>query len=210
MKKNIPIFLIALLQLNASFGQKNYTTAQDVYQSDELTFYGYDFSHLKLAETKRLNEDFSQQIILWTSFCQQHITDEKLAAWFRKEKVTSNITPTIGLAKNINGKEVVTYAKNIVPQDSLQSYINRYSLIEKEGVGLAVILECFDKVTNKTSGYFTFFDIASKKILISDYFIGKEVDGYGLTNYWGISIVGTTKNYASSYRDKAKSFRSKK
>jgi hypothetical protein len=55
-----------------------------------------------------------------------------------------------------------------------------------------------------TTGYFTFFDIATKKILLNDYCSAKEVDGYGLTKYWGISIVGTTKNYAASFRKRLK------
>lgn len=197
-----PVIIIAfLLALTfQAIGQKSYTSPADVYSASEIRFYGYDFNSLKLAETKRMGEDLKQQLYAWVDFCQKHITDEKLTAWFRKEKVSVDYSPTVEPLRSINGERVVTYEKNVIPQDSLQSIVGAYILKEKEGIGMVVILECLDKPTNKTSAYFTFFDIASRKILKSDYVSEKEVDGYGLTNYWGVSIVGITKNYASAYR----------
>lgn len=98
----------------------------------------------------------------------------------------------------------MAFTKSVLPKDSLQSIINQFALIEKEGLGMTVILECFDKPSKITSGYFVFFDIGTRQILLADYFSGKEADGYGLTNYWGIGLVGTTKNYASSFRKRMK------
>jgi hypothetical protein len=198
------VLTLTFIVITQTFGQKTYTSYHDVFKTTEITFYGYDFSKLKLIETKRMGEDMTQQIFGWVAFCQERFTDEKLKDWFRKEKVTSNLSPTIERAKKVNGKEVVTYTKNTIHPDSVQAFINAYNITEKEGIGLAVILECFEKDSKTTSGYFTFFDIASKKILLSDYFSGKEADGYGLTNYWGVSLVGTTSNYASLFRKRLK------
>ncbi len=144
--KRVFLFAVYLLVLVCDgFGQKVYTSANDVYRAREITFYGYDFSKLKLAETKRMGEDMTRQVFDWIAFCQERVTNEKLAAWFKKDKVTTNLGPIIERAKRINGKDVVTNSKCTVSKDSIQSYINSYSVAEKEGIGLAVILECFDK-----------------------------------------------------------------
>lgn len=195
---------VLLLLTTASFSQTSAETEQDVYNAKELTFYGYDFSHLKLTETKRLNDDMTAQIFSWIGFCQENITDEKLTGWFRKQKVVSNINPTVAAAKKINGNDVVSFVKNTISKDSIQHYLNAFEFAEKSGIGFIVFLENFHKPSKTTTGYFTFFDIATKKILLNDYFSGKEVDGYGLTNYWGIGIIGTTKNYAAGFRKRAK------
>jgi hypothetical protein len=171
---------------------------------------GYDFGDLKLTETKRLNDDMSQQVFSWIGFCQEHITDEKLAAWFKKDKVTSNLAPTVARAKKLNGTELVTFVKHTIPQDSLQRIVEGYDIKEKTGIGFVIIMECFYKPQKTASAYFTFFDIATKKILLADHFSGKEADGYGLTNYWGVSIIGITKNYSTLFKDKVKAFKTGK
>jgi hypothetical protein len=94
---------------------------------------------------------------------EDRLDGEKLADWFRKKKVHVDFGPTIEQNKKVNGKELAVHTKNNIPQDSLQQMINKYHLVEKEGRGLAVIVESFDKNTIKASVYFTFFDIATRK-----------------------------------------------
>lgn len=48
-----------------------------------------------------------------------------------------------------------------------------------------------------------FFDIATKKVLMSDYFSAREADGYGMINYWGTGLNATFGKYISDvYRKK--------
>jgi len=189
----------------AAQAQKTYSDPHDIYITDELTFYGYDFSQTKLVETKRIGEDLGQYVFGWVGFLQERFNDEKIADWFRKKKAHVDFGPTIEQNKKVNGKEIAVYTKNTILLDSIQQMVNKYQLKEKDGIGLVVIVESFDKNTVKTSVYFTFFDIATKKVLVADYFVGKEADGYGLTAYWGTSLKGITGNYASSFRKRIKS-----
>jgi hypothetical protein len=204
MKACLVLFLFILFSLNSS-AQITYRTAEDVYKSRSLTFYGYDFNRVKLLEPKRISEDMTTQVFTWIGHMKERITDEKLKAWFRKD-VKSNWVPLVDHTKaNLKGKEIVDVVKRPIAKDSLQSIVEKYPLTEKEGLGLVVILETFEKDTKRVYAYFTFFDIATHKVLLADYFNSKEADGYGLTNYWGIGIGGTTQNYiADVFKPKAK------
>ena len=106
----------------------------------------------------------------------------------------------------MNPETLVILKKNYIKADSLQQFIDRYNLTETDGIGLVMIVECFHKTTKRTSGYFVWFDISTKKIINSDYVDQKEADGYGMVNYWAISLGGVTSNYAADYRKKLKMF----
>jgi hypothetical protein len=187
-----------------TFSQIAYTDEKEIYSAKEFTFYGYDFTDFKLAEVKRLDEDIVKYMWGWIGLMQEKITEERLKDNYRKEKVTINFTPTIELAKKLKGENLVTYIKHIINKDSLQQFIGRYTLSEKEGIGLVMIVECFDKKSARTSGYFVWFDISTRKIIKADYVDQKEADGYGMVNYWGIGLGGVSTNYAAAYRKKLK------
>lgn len=202
----IPALIISFLAVvSQCIAQGSYNTAEDVYKSRSMTFYGYDFNRVKLLEPKRISEDMTTQVFTWLGFMKERMTDEKLSAWLGKQ-ITSNWVPIVDLTKaNLNGKELVDVVKRPIHKDSLESIVRKYPLTEKEGLGLVVILEAFEKDTKRVYAYFTFFDIASRKVVLADYFNSKEADGYGLTNYWGIGMVGTTKIYiADEFKPKAK------
>ena len=207
MKALVFSCVLLLLSIPAVNAQKNYAKESDILDVKELTFYGYDFSDWRLAETKRIDEDVRTYIYSWIDMMKDRMTSEKLANWYVKDKVVLNFVPTVELAKKIVPETLVTVKKHYIRYDSLQSFINTYDLKEAEGIGLVMIVECFDKNTNRTSGYFTFFDIATKKILLADYIDQKEADGYGLKNFWGISLNGVSSNYAASYRKKLKAYK---
>ena len=176
---------------------------QEVLKSDALIFYGWDFSKLHLVDEKYLGTDMTTQVLEWVNYCQRKSTDEKLSGSFQK-KVTVNFTPTVERARKVNGSEVVTPTKKLINRDSLQAFVNTYEFPDKKGVGVIVFLECFEKPTKTTSGYYTFIDLSNKEIMLADYFSGREVDGYGLTNYWGVSISGTHNVYTSTFRKRLK------
>lgn len=199
MKHSLPVLFI-LLNVSFASGQKIYTSEQDIFTIKELTFYGYDFSDWRLAETKRVGEDMRVYIMSWIDLMKRKMTSDRLLHWYVKDNVTPNFAPTDERAKQIKPQHLVVSIKHYIASDSVQFFINAYKLTEKEGIGLVMIVECFDKESSRTSGYFAFFDIATRKILQLEYVDQKEVDGYGLTNYWGVSLNGVTSNHASSYR----------
>ncbi len=197
MKNN---FVIALLLFGSSlFSQKIYQNQTDVFFVKEITFYGYDYSHFKLVEGKRMNENIIGYASSWIEYMNDEMDEKKLTRKFNKNKVNFEFDYTINLLYNLDNKKMVSPIKYSIPPDSIQGIINNYKLNEKEGVGFVVIVECFEKKKESASAYFTFFDIATKKILMSDRINNKKGTGhvYGMKNFWGVRINKTFEKYIS-------------
>ncbi len=74
-------------------------------------------------------------------------------------------------------------------KETIDKIINEYEAGDKkEGLGLVFIVESFDKMTNLASVYVTFFDIATKKVLLTEKFVEAPV-GVGVRNYWAGAIA---------------------
>ena len=204
MKYSI-LFAITLLTVK-SFGQKIFNSEKEIYECQELVFYGYDYSHFRLAEVKRLTDgNIKKYIPAWIGFLNEHTNEIDLQKRLKKEKVVFNFDYTLSLVKKLNEDDLVTAMKQDLPADSIQNMISNYRTKETEGIGFVVILECFEKNKKRCTAYFTFFDIATKKVIMSDYFGANEGDGHGLSNYWGVGLNATFGKYCSDiYRKKLK------
>ena len=194
--------LISLISI--SYSQKENVSENDVYDAREIIFYGYDYSHFRLADAKRIGQDIKNYVFVWTGFCQERITEKKLTSSLNKEKVTFNFDPTLTLNKKLNSNDLGAATKHSISKDSIQSFIYDYKLTEKEGIGFVVIIECFDNASKRTSGYFTFFDIATKQVLISDYISSRDGNSYNHVSDWGAALVIAFKKYLKVYKDNSK------
>ena len=196
------IMLISLISI--SYSQKENTSEKDVYDAREIIFYGYDYTHFRLADAKRIGQDINKFLFLWTGHCQKRITEKKMTSWLKKDKVTFNFDPTFTLNKELNSDDLVAVTKHSISKDSIQSFIYDYKLTEKEGIGFVVILECFDNASKRTSGYFTFFDIATKQVLMSDYISSRDGNSYNHVLDWGAALVIAFKKYLKVYEENNK------
>jgi len=202
MKAILSLYLV-IYSFN-TFCQKTNITEKDVFASNEIVFYGYDYSHFKLEEAKRINDkNIKQYIPAWIDFLNKHTNEKDLQKRFKKEKVIFNFDYTTSLINKINEDDLVTATRYTIQPNDIQKIINKYQIKEKQGIGFVVILESFEKERKRCNAYFTFFDISTKKIIMSDYFGANEADGYGLSNYWGVGLNATFGKYiADVYRKK--------
>lgn len=175
-------------------------TNQDVYSSKELIFYGYDYTHFKLADPKRIGQDINSFIPLWNKFCNKWINEKYLKEWLNKEKVTINQEPTLNLNKQLSSVDLVTDKKETLSIDSIQDIINQYSITEKEGLGFVIILECYDNESKTVSAYYTFIDISTQRIIRSDYFVSRDRNSYNRVMDWGVATLIAMKKYAKFFQ----------
>jgi hypothetical protein len=192
-----------------SFGQK---TEKDVFTTKTITFYGYDFTHFKLADAAKINDpDVKEYIPYAVGYCVKYINEEKLRNWLYKNVVSFNLKTTEEFIRNENTGDFVTISRPTLPKDSIQKMINVYPVTEKQGIGFLVICECFDNNTNRVSTYFTFFDIATKKVLMVDYFVvGSQIRAYRKVSkkyFWATLLEKSFAQYAGLiYRKRAKAY----
>lgn len=206
--------LIGLLIYTVTcFGQDTYLSERKVYDAKEITFYGYDFSHFKLADANYLTDGggVKKYIGSWIAFYTEHSNKKDLQSRFHKENFVFEFGYTTKIIQNLVEDNLVSITKNTLPPDSIQNIINKYEINENEGIGFVVIIECFNKSNKTASAYFTFFDIATKKILMSDLYGVDKADGYGMSNYWGVGLNSTFAHYSGRiYRERYKEIYGKK
>lgn len=190
-------FLLSVLFYISSFGQKVYSTKKDISDAKQITFFGYDFSHFKLAEAKRLNENEKISVYppAWVGYLNKLKDEAYYAEKLKTKKVIFDFEHTAEVMKNLKDDELISLLKNVIPPDSIQNIINRFQFKEKEGIGFLIIVECFEKRTKTSSAYFTFFDIATKKIIMSNNYATSFASGIGLTSFWGFGFNETIFTY---------------
>lgn len=160
---------------------------------DTLYFYGYDYSHFKLVEPKRTGEDIKNFAYSWIAYCSQRFTEQSMSVYTEK-KVYVNYSCLSETLNNVDGTKLVGHEESL-SEDSIISYIKRYKLDRTNGTALVVIPNTFNKHTKKSSAYFAFFDLNTRRLIRLDKHSEGDADGIGLTNYWGQSIAATTKKY---------------
>lgn len=160
MKHIICTLLICFFTLNIAYTQDN----AKVYQTPEIIFYGYDFSHFKLNEPKRLYDNNIKKLIPgWIGFLNEHTNEIDLQKRFKKSKVTFDFDYTLAKVDSLDETKLVSVMKHTISKDSIQSYISNYNIKQKEGIGFVVILESFEKINDKCYAYFVFFRHRNKK-----------------------------------------------
>jgi len=201
MKKLSGLIAIFFAVIATSFGQESFANQRDICNSKELIFYGYDYTHFKLSDPKRIGQNIKNFVFVWIDFCNEPV-GRKLSKWFLKDKITINQTPTIEINMKLNNDELGAMSRSFLSKDSIQDYINKYKIQEKEGIGFVIIFECFDIQTKTVSAYYTFFDIASKKVLLSDYFISRDGNRYNYVRDWANAVIIALNKYLKEYRAK--------
>lgn len=178
------------------FGQKIYSTIKEISNVDEIVFYGYDFSNFTLVDPRKLNnERVKEYLPAWVDFLNQKVNEDYLASKLRKKRVVFDFEYTTKVIRDLNPLDMVTLYRKEIHKDSIQSIIHSYHMNHKEGIGLSVIVECFDKHKDEASAYFTFFDIATKAVISTDCITVADPSGIGLTSHWGSALTTAFKYY---------------
>jgi hypothetical protein len=171
-----------------------------VFNLNEIQFYGFDFSHFKLAEAKRLHKgnQVRNYIFPWIGYM-----DAKYPYSAMSTKMGINVIPnyemTNSINTNVDPNNIVSIQEYKISHDTIVRIINNYKLDEQTGVGLVAIVECFYKANETASVHYVFFDISTKEILDSYRYISKKAGGFGLTSFWGYNLYVNMKKYIKKY-----------
>jgi hypothetical protein len=199
--KIIKLLFAFLIITNVTNGQ-NYTR-EDIYTTNKVYFYGYDFSSYKLIDDNkpRSEQEFIFSII---QIMNEHRPVGYYAEMLRKDTVifdqttvntlnskfqaTSSKAPLLDMSGNINNG-ILNEAQSSISIDSLQNIVNKYNTNGKSGIGFVQVVECFYKPKKRSSMWFIFFDISSKKILDTFENTNPDADSWkGLATYWSVGL----------------------
>lgn len=169
-----------------------------VLQSKEYTLYGIDFSNLRLINKYKMD----QGEIIKSTYCPEWLekfdgdfTQKELKKLINVETLNDRRYPfqSDQNSKN-NASTLVCISPLIMTIDTLDVIVKDYQLEEKNGIGLSMIVSELNKDDEKSIGYITFFDIASRELLFVVKVQGLK-GGYGMSRHWYERFSGAWYNY---------------
>ncbi len=162
--------------------------AQDVktvFDSEKIVFYGLDFTKAKFAiPDAKPDEIKADYFSAWNSTV---FSDN---GRFPKESAFGKITvygdPTVVEKRNAttNTGNMTGQYNAPLSRSDIENVISEYKGGRKsEGLGVVFVVEYFSKKDKKGIADVVFFDIATRKVLLSKQLTG-EPRGGGLNSYW--------------------------
>jgi hypothetical protein len=189
-------FLTALIMLVCinTFAQKNYAL-KDLFEQQTITWYGIDYSKTSFVANYN-RKDMHEIFIGWNVL----VKDEPERYNLRRAMHRPSVTFDMASVDSINAATdpIISYADSTLTKDEIALMISRYKSTQKEGLGLVLLAESYNKGKNEGSHYAVIFDIASKKVLLSQRFISPP-GGTGVRNFWAFSIYNTLNLLADHY-----------
>jgi hypothetical protein len=166
---------------------------QGVQSSTTLIYYGLDFSLLKLVKPQYVtNENVLRKYFgAWLSFYHNKFPPQNLTKMLKFDQTFFNDN-AVQIRIDSVPKNWVVFSTHNVKIDSISNTIRTYNLGQDKGLGFVIHPIEFNTLTMKSTCYFTFFDIVTKKILwIAE--ISVDVKGLGLTQPFGYGMIESTK-----------------
>ena len=206
MKK---IILSLLVVASGTFAKAQ--DAKSALSATEIVWFGLDFTKAKFvggfdqvggAGVATGSDMKTKWIPGWNALIlnePQHFDFKKS---FRKDNIVYDLKSMNELNSKIDVDACMVYNEGKIDRTEIDGMVKKYKAeVKKDGIGLSFIIENFNKGTQMADIYVTFFDIASKKILICEKVSGKAM-GIGMRNYWAGAIKAILKQIdASEYKN---------
>jgi hypothetical protein len=205
MKRIISFCLLLLVSMSAMSQD-----AQKALTADQMTWFGIDYSHVKLigsfsqfGDAGVLDEDDIRKKYFpaWNNIIVKEESKYDLKGAFRKNEVNYKLAMLEKINAATSNASMVSIEesdRNHLNVEKITSIVAKYPLAKESGIGLVFIAESLDKNIEEGNYYVTFFDIATKKVLMVKRMTGKA-GGFGVRNYWARSfynvLVQSKKDY---------------
>jgi len=177
-------------QVQKSRGAKIYgNRANEVFFRQDLFYYGYDLTYLRLSNPKKMGK--SMQLIQeyfndWNNEFNKNAGFNKLSSWMGKRSMIMG-TPVFNNYNKRDFNNFVEYGNFCISYQDLQEIVDSYVLNEQQGIGMVINLVNFNKDREYAMAYVTFFDIASREILLAVLVTG-EAGGSGMVGHWAGAV----------------------
>lgn len=197
---------ILALATSAVFAQK---TAKEFLSSDDMVWYGLNFSQARMvgqfdqgmgAGAVTGSDMKSRWIPSWNGLIVSEPQNFKLGEAFHKTNIFNDLAPTEKQNLAIDADKLMTYNSFTFanPAQTVNDIISSLAGGEKkEGFGVTFVVESFDKTAMMANMYVVVFDIATKKVLISEK-VDAAPKGIGLRNFWAGAVKEALKQIGSS------------
>lgn len=180
--------------------------AAKVFSATEIVWFGMDFTKAKFvgqfdqgmgAMPATGGDMRNKWIPQWNALIQNEQQNFDLKKALNKESIYYDIASVNTINSKLDPDGCMDVNPTKIEKSALAEMVKKYSSADKkDGVGLVFIVENFNKGTQIADVYVTFFDIATKKILVCGKVSG-AARGVGIRNYWAGAIKAIIKDLGS-------------
>jgi len=184
--------LFAFVLFNAVFASAENTMADLFNGKTRLVFLGLDFTQAKYVGKIGFtdpNAIQNQHMASWNNLIELEPKKFSLQKAFnlKDDQYVSKVEDMVKFNKAANVADNITEAEAVLTEDQAKKSVAKYSLSEKDGVGVVYVVESLSKTAERMSVWVTFIDLATKKVLYTEKVEGKA-GGFGFRNYWAGSV----------------------
>jgi hypothetical protein len=187
--KKISVVLLAVFMSVVAIAQSE----KDVIAASELTWFGIDFSKAQFvgsfnqfAEAGEKGGDQIKHTFFpaWNDVVANEREKYDLKKAYNKTSINYDLDVVTKRNAAVDADKLVTLNSDEgrITKEEIAKVVSQYKSTEK-GVGLVYIVDTYSKAEERGVIWVTFFDIATRKVLIAEKFTGKP-GGFGLRNYW--------------------------
>jgi len=180
----------------------------EIAKASEIVWYGLDFSNSKfvgkfdhgfgIAPVTGSDLKFNW-IPKWNNLVVTEQQNYEIAKALKKPYVYYDIKAVNTINDKINPETLLDYNENNISDATITEMIKKYKAGDKkEGLGLVFIVSSFNKTVQMAKIHVVFFDIATKKIVSNETYIGKAA-GAGMLNYWAGAIKHVIKQMSKKF-----------
>ena len=172
-----------------SFGQ--YTMKDFMNEECDVIWFGLDFSRAKLIGSEGFSDPVAIKEDYFRKWNHLMINEADKYEW-DKALLVSDLKFDYGMIEEVNDKvkvkSLVINKSYSIPKEDIPNITDAYNITEfKEGIGVVLLVESFNKIREMGFGYIVFFDVKTKEVLYYHELIG-EPSGFGFRNYWAGAI----------------------
>lgn len=179
----LALLLLTSIVLNAQ-------TAKDVFNAENIVWYGLDYSHARLIGVKDEKPQTIKDRWLaeWNDVSYYDRATYPFESAFGKFKVAvdNKVVPARNSATTV--ASLFSDADSKISKETIAKTIDEYKDgIRKEGFGAVFIVEYMDKGKREVAAHVTFFDIATRKVLFTKRLTG-PAGAPGLKMFWSMGF----------------------
>ena len=185
MKK---LLLLAFVLFHAGSVSADNTMADLFNGKAKLTFLGLDFTQAKYVGRVGFTDPTAiqnQHMVSWNNLIEMEPKKFSLQKAFnlKDDQYVSKVEDMVKFNKAANVADNITETEAALTEDDVKKSVSKYSLSEKDGIGVVYVVESLSKTAEKLTVWVTFIDLSTKKVLYTEKVEGKA-GGFGFRNYW--------------------------
>ena len=169
----------------------------------KVVFLGLDFTQAKYIGRVGFTDPVAiqnQHMVSWNTLIEAEPKKFSLQKplKLRDDQYVSKVEDMIKFNKSVDVTGNITDDEYTITEDKVKKSVAKYSLSEKDGIGVVYVVESLNKTAEKMYAWVTFIDLSTKKVLSTQRVEG-DARGFGFRNYWAGAVYKINENIGSKY-----------